>query len=286
MEGYAPVKADKNGVPKHYIGYGCVGIDIGTQTVAVVSETNTSLLELADRVQNIENELRRVNRALDRSRRATNPQYFNSNGTIKKTPKTERRHWNNSNRYEALAAQRRELCRKQADIRKQQHYELINDIIAQGTEVYIEDMNFKALQHRSKETKRNEKTGKIHTKKRFGKSLANKAPAMFVTMLDKKLKNVGGSLVKIDTKTAKASQYNHLSQEYNKKTLSQRWNYMPNGDKIQRDLYSAFLIMNTNATHDGFDQVLCEKNYPAFVPIHNAEIQRLQNTKHPSSMGC
>lgn len=286
MEGYAPIKTDENGVPKHYIGFGRVGIDIGTQTVAVVSQSNASLLELADRVQNIENELRLVNRAMDRSRRATNPQYFNANDTIKKIPKSERRHWNNSGHYSALAAKRRELCRKQADIRKQQHYELINGIIAQGTEVYIEDMNFNALQRRSKETKRNEKTGKIHTKKRFGKSLANKAPSMFVTMLGTKLKNVGGSLVKIDTRTAKASQYNHLSQEYNKKKLSQRWNDMPNGDKIQRDLYSAFLIMNTNATHDGFAQAICEKNYPTFVLLHNTEIQRLQSTKHPSSMGC
>lgn len=49
-------------------------------------------------------------------------------------------------------------------------------------------MNYKGLQARAKETTINERTSKINKKKRFGKSLANKAPSMFLTMLDNKLK--------------------------------------------------------------------------------------------------
>ena len=130
----------------------------------------------------MEDKLRRINRALDRSRRFTNPDFFNEDGTYKKRKPHEQRKWIRSKRYIRLANQRRELYRKQAAVRKLQHRELIKFILSLGNEVYIEDMNFKALQKKSKETKKF-KTGKNLSKKRFGKSLANKTPAMLVSML-------------------------------------------------------------------------------------------------------
>ncbi|MEQ6378364.1 hypothetical protein RZN25_16245 [Bacillaceae bacterium S4-13-56] len=64
---------------------------------------------------------------------------------------------------------------------------------------------------------------------------------MFLSILDRKLGYQGRSLKKIDTYAVKASQFNHLTGEYNKKQLSERWNDF--GEfLIQRDLYSAFLI--------------------------------------------
>mgnify|MGYP007025241895 CR=1 FL=1 len=48
-------------------------------------------------------------------------------------------------------------------------------------------MNFSALAKRAKETKTSKKPGKTLSKKRFGKSLANRAPAMFIGMLQLKV---------------------------------------------------------------------------------------------------
>jgi len=49
----------------------------------------------------------------------------------------------------------------------------------------------------------------------------------------------------------KTSQYNHIEDKYIKKDLSERWNDF--GEfKIQRDLYSSFLIMNVYAGPAGF----------------------------------
>jgi hypothetical protein len=56
------------------------------------------------------------------------------------------------------------------------------------------------------------------------KSIANKAPAAFVNILEKKVLQNGGSFQRINTWKAKASQYNHLNHQYNNKKLSQRWN--------------------------------------------------------------
>ena len=77
----------------------------------------------------------------------------------------------------------------------------------------VETMSFKGLQKRAKKTTKNEKD-KINSKKRFGKSLANKAPAMFLTILDNKLRHQGTELHMIKTAEAKASQYNHSEDKF------------------------------------------------------------------------
>ena len=285
LEGQPPVKVTDTGEIKHSIGTGRVGLDIGPQTLAVAAANTVRLVELADKIQNIENQLRVINRAMDRSRRATNPSFFNEDGTIIKRKPNEKRIWNTSTRYKKLAAERKDLYRKQAAIRKQQHFELANYIVSLGDEVYIEDMNFSALARRAKKTTVSEKTGKCRSKKRFGKSLANKAPAMFVSILEQKLNSTGGHLYKVKTKEMKASQYKHDTQTYKKSKLSERTKEVA-GQTVQRDLYSAFLLMNSNPTLDKPDQNLCEKNFDAFLKLHTTEIQRLKTlSRLPSSVG-
>ena len=69
------------------------------------------------------------------------------------------------------------------EIRKQSHNKLANHILSLGNDIYVETMNYKGLQARAKNTTIN-KNGKFNKKKRFGKSLANRAPAMLLTILD------------------------------------------------------------------------------------------------------
>ena len=274
------------GIPpiKHKLGKGDVGIDIGTSTIAYVSENKVYLDELANKVQNIENEIAKLQRKQDRSRRATNPSNFKADGTINKKD-DKKLIWNKSNHYIKTQGKLRELFRKQADIRKYLHECLANEILEQGNNIYVEGMNFKSLQKRSKKTSKNKK-GRFSCKKRFGKSIANRAPAMLLTIIDRKLKYHNKELIKIQTAKAKASQYNHIDNTYKKKSLGTRWNDF--GDfKIQRDLYSAFLIMNINDTLDGFDLNKCNDTFNYFVVKHNIEINRLKNSdiKRVKSLG-
>jgi hypothetical protein len=269
FKGVPPMKINKDGEIKRYIGNGTVGLDIGTQTIAIVSNADVKLLELADRVNNIEKEKRRILRYMDRSRRANNPDNFNEDGTIKKG----KLKWVKSNRYIKAQNKLRELYRKQADVREYQHQLLSNYILSLGNKIKVEEMNFKGLQKRSKKTEKNDK-GKFKRKKRFGKSLANKAPAKLLTILDNKLKYFGEKLIKVNTKEVKASQYNHLNCRYNKKKLSQRWNDL-NGIKIQRDLYSAFLIQHVNDDLCSINQEECKRDFKMFKILHDKEIERL-----------
>lgn len=273
FKGVPPMKINKDGEVKRHIGNGTVGLDIGTQTIAIVSNVDVKLLELADRVNNIEKEKRRVLRYMDRSRRANNPDNFNEDGTIKKG----KLKWVKSNRYIKAQNKLRELYRKQADVREYQHQLLSNYILSLGNKIKVEEMNFKGLQKRNKKTEKNDK-GKFKRKKRFGKSLANKAPAKLLTILDNKLKYFGEKLIKVNTKEVKASQYNHLNCRYNKKKLSQRWNDL-NGIKIQRDLYSAFLIQHVNDDLCNINQEECKRDFERFKILHDKEIERLNNSE-------
>lgn len=282
FKGNLPVKVNtETGEIKHCIGNGDVGLDIGTRTIAISSQTDVKILELADRVQNIENQKQKLLRKMDRSRRATNPDNYNENGTVKKLGNKKVR-WNKSNHYIKYQNKLRELYRKQADIRKYQHECLANYIVSLGNKVYVEKMNFSGLQRRAKNTEKNDK-GKFKRKKRFGKSLANKAPSMLLTIIGRKLKYFGEGLIEINTFEAKASQFNHFDGTYTKKTLSQRWNDF-NGIKVQRDMYSAFLIMNISDDLKNIDIDKCNERFDNFYRLHNSEVDRLKGYKNLSSI--
>lgn len=296
LEGEPPVKVDpKTGEMLHALGKGRAGIDIGTQTVAFVSHDFVALEELADKANMRYRELRLIERAMDRSRRGTNPEFFNPDGTVITTDKLPpellksngKRKWVHSKRYNELARKKRYLNAKLARLRRCQHNEMANRYLAQGDEFYIEDMNFATLAKKAKAQKKEDlKPGeKFRRRKRFGRSIANKAPAGFVATLERKVLRQGGSFQRINTREAKASQYDHLSREYNKKKLSKRWHHFKDSRKVQRDLYSAFLIMNTNDTLNGFDQALCDASFEQFLALHDIEISRLRGVHMPSSAG-
>lgn len=285
LDGIPPIKVNQQtDEVKNDIGLGNCGIDIGTQTIAFVSDRNIKLYELAPHVQNIENQKRLLLRKMDRSRRSTNSCNYNEDGTIKKGIKLE---WKYSNKYIKNRSILKDLYRKQADIRLQDHNIMTNEIIKTCDTIYVESMNFKGLQKRSIKTEKNEK-GKFKKKKRFGKSLANKAPSSFLTVLKNKIIQKGGLYYEINTREVKASQYNHLNQEYNKKKLSQRWNYFEyNGSSIQvqRDIYSAYLIKNVNNDLKSINNDICIKDFDIFLDLHNIEINRLSNLNNLSSIG-
>ena len=60
-----------------------------------------------------------------------------------------------------------------------------------------------------------------------------------------------------------------------RKKLYQRRNVIDNS-KIQRDLYSAFLIQNVSDDLKSIDINLCNERYDKFVNLHDIEINRLK----------
>lgn len=260
-----------------------VGLDIGTSTLAYASAQTVGLVELAEGIGVDETEKRILQRKLDRMRRANNLDKYNEDGTIKKGNKEK---WVQSNNYIKARKQLAEIQRKISEKREQSHNRLANHLLSLGLDIRVEQMNYQGLQRKAKETTVNEKTGKINRKKRFGKSIASRAPAKLIAIIDRKLHPYGLTVKKIDTVKVKASQFNHFTQTYVKKPLSNRWNHFEQGN-VQRDLYSAFLIMNTKDNLQEIDVERANKTWERFFELHEQEMKRIKylDKKHLSSIG-
>ena len=271
------------------LGRGNVGIDIGPSTIATSSLQGVHFEKLADKCDNIEHELYLVNRKLDRSRRATNPQNYNADGTFKpiSRKKGERRVWNYSNRYKQLKLVRKELYRRQAEIRKHQHLEMANALLSEGDTFIVENNPIDAWARRAKETTKNKK-GNYRCKKRYGKSVAHHAPAMFVSILENKVKSLGGELHKVDIGYA-ATQFDFTNGEYTKHAVSERSITLSNGHTHQRDMLSAFNLQHAKLKTDGrkaektvdnYDIEQMNADYPVFCKLETTEQERFKEVRH------
>jgi hypothetical protein len=277
LEGIPPMK-------ERTIGKGDVGLDAGTQIEAVVSDNEVKLVELAPEIDSVDRKIIRLQRKLDRQRRANNPENYNDDGTVKKNSKGK---WKKSKNYIKTQNLIKDRYRKRAAIKKQSLEKLANYIISLGNKIKVEDMNYAALSQKAKETTKNKKTKRFNRKKRFGKSIGTKSPGLHLNIIDRKLHYFGEKLIKVNKTKVKASQYNHITDTYNKKELSERWNCFKYNDKeikVQRDLYSAFLLQNTE--NDKIDRNKCIAKFDNFLKLHDKEIKRLkENQTLISSMG-
>ena len=224
---------------------GIVGLDIGPSTIAAVSGDDAILEGFCPSVIEPWKAGRRILRAMDRSRRATNSDAFDSKGRAKKG----RRKWNRSRRYQVLAAKRRERDRRLAAERKRAHGELANRIVGQGSTVKTEKLSYKSFQ------------------KNFGRSVKVRAPGMLVSTLRRKAAEAGGGVIEIKTRQTRLSQFDHTTGEYIKKPLSLRVHVFGDGatEPVQRDLYSAFLASCCDT--DTLDICRVQSTWPAAEPL-------------------
>ena len=175
-----------------------------------------------------------------------------------------------------------ELHRKATEQRKLAHKTLANRIVRMGSTFVVEQMSFKGLQARTKETKVSEKTGKYQSKKRFGKTLLHKAPAMLIEQLRYKTMYQGKTFILANTREVKASQLNHLTEEYTKTSLGTRAK-MIGDDLVQRDLYSAFLLQHVGLDGVTVDLDGCKSDFDTF--LRNQEFTMSQLTTDLKSVG-
>lgn len=203
---------------------GEVGLDHGPSQLAVLSDQAVGLEDFAAGVEQPWDEMRKLQRAQDRSRRAMNPENFDEVGRCRPGPKV----WATSSRYESRAVELRNLEAKLSGRRKTEHGNLINRILALGCQIRVEEVSHVGFQ------------------KMFGRSVKVRGPGMFVEKLTRKAESAGGEVVLLDTWGLKLSQYCHVTDSCVKKPLSQRFQELDRGTFVQRDVYSAFLARHVN----------------------------------------
>ena len=223
QEGLAPLKYET-------VDGALVGLDVGPSTIAIYSEQGAALAPLAPEVQQPWAAARRIQRAMDRSRRATNPQCFNADGTWKRGAKVGVR----SAGYQTLRQDLAETERVLEKRRDRSHGALANRILACGNVLQGERLSYTAFQ------------------KSFGRSTKVRAAGSLMSKLRRKAERAGGEIRDLDTWSLKLSQFDHTSGLCTKKALSQRWHVLADGSgTVQRDMYSAFLaaVADKSAIH-------------------------------------
>ncbi len=251
---------------KHVTGNGQVGLDIGPSTIGIVSPSGAELVLFCDKLRKRDKESRRLQRQLDRQRRANNPDNYNQNGTIRQGKKQ----WVTSKRQRDTERKLSELHRKQAAHRASLHGQLVNHLLTLGNDVRMEKLSYRAFQ------------------RRFGRSVAFRAPGTFVSLLRRKAGNAGAALTEFSTHTTKLSQTCHHCGKIEKKPLSQRWHDCECGVSAQRDLYSAFL-----ATHVENDRLNADQAQAAWsgvdtllrAALSDAQAQLANGGSLPASFG-
>lgn len=161
-----------------------------------------------------------------------------------------------------------------------------------------EPMDFKALAKKAKETSRQDKASvviksdgteqtiyKYKRKKRFGKSISDRSPSLVISRLKQKCDQYGLVYIETDKWKYKASQYDHVLDEYIKSELSQRFKQI--GDyTVQRDLYSSFL-QSCMATLEKPDRDKCIKLFDNFVKMQDELINEMKaaGVSYPACFG-
>ena len=212
---------------------GVVGLDIGPQTIAIVSEEKkqASLKVFADELKIHTKKKHKIERKIARRLRANNKEAYESNRWEKKD-----KHWHRkqgksikgkrpthiSKSLKKTFDQLADMARRQAAHRKTQHGNLVNQILQVGDHIKTEKLSYKAFQ------------------RLYGSSVGLRAPGMFIDILRRKAENAGGKVDDINTYSTKLSQACCCGR-YEKKALSKRWHRCSCGVEAQRDLFSAYL---------------------------------------------
>lgn len=236
-----------------------VGIDPGVSTVAYASSDDVALVDLVpENVTTREKLIKSLDRRIERSRRVNNPDCYHPNGKIKRGVRFKRP----TNRAKRLILRRQKAYRSLTEERRKLQGELVNRIVSQASIIRMEELNAQGLQKRSKDIRINPKTNRPYSKKRFGKAILKAAPSYFRETLKTKANTLGIEFESINPQTVKPSQYNHLTESFEKKTLSTRiFDLSSEWTGVQRDLYSAFLIGHIE--NGQYDQTI-SKEFPNF----------------------
>ena len=205
-----------------------VGMDAAPTDPAFVGETDGFVGTLAspearERQRDLDKHMRRLQRAQDRSRRATNPDCFDERGRAVKGKRPR----NKSRTYRHRQARLRKLQRRATAQRRTDAEALTRRVMTLGTRVAVEKTNHRAWQ----------KSGlKLGGRMRFTR------PGETYARLRSETALLGGAFVELPTGALALSQH-CLCGARVKKPLSQRIHRCESCGlgPLQRDLFSAFL---------------------------------------------
>src|SRR5215467_465357 len=132
--------------PKHRVGSEIIGADLGPSSIALFPrEAEASLTQFCEELVPDAQEMRRLQRKMERQRRAANPEHYDARGRIKRTG-GKKFQWKHSKGYQKTRRRKAEMDRKLAAHRRSLHGKKAHEIVAVGTTVILEKLSYQAWQ--------------------------------------------------------------------------------------------------------------------------------------------
>lgn len=179
-----------------------MAIDLSTKSLTFgTTEGRIETVDLVGRLPESWRQMRRLQRRLDRSRRAMNPDNFHPNGTCKGGVWCGRIR----PRHRQIRAQLAELRRHTAAVRHNEHGKICNVLLGLAGSIRVEENSYKAFQ-----------------RGRYGKSLGSGAPAAFLNQLKNKAASAGCEVIEVNPYRLKPTQHDIVSGEFRHRELSER----------------------------------------------------------------
>ena len=215
-----------------------LGLDMGPTEQAWVTETDSGVIKLGTdalfKAKATAAAERRLQRAMDRSRRASNSDCYDERGRVIRGKRPR----NLSKRGQRLASEHKELRRKGAAQRKRETIIAAQEAALLASHVRVEDQNFSSWQASG-----------------YGKRMAVTLPGLFLARLDAELKLTNGLAKRLPLRSA-FSQYCICGSKV-KKPRGQDWHQCEQavcpiqGLRLNRHLFSAWLMRVTASTQHG-----------------------------------
>lgn len=166
LKGHVPNKFDKQtGELKRQLGKGNVGLYFTTTSLTVSTEVGVKTYPLE--IKNHEDKKTELLQKMDTSRRATNPDNYNEDGTSKE--RDEIKGWHFSKAYKKYRDELYEIYRKECEEKKLLQEIIANEVIASGDVFNCNKMDFKFLQ------------------RNLGRKIQSASPSMLKSTIERKL---------------------------------------------------------------------------------------------------
>src|SRR5260221_10830300 len=131
--------------PKHAVGSDILGADLGPSTIALVPQQGEASLEVfCEALAPDEKKVRRLQRKMDRQRRAANPHNYDEKGRIRSAGGKKKLHWQSSKTYEKMRCRKATKERNLAAHRRSWPGHKVHEIMAVGKTVTIQKSSSKA----------------------------------------------------------------------------------------------------------------------------------------------
>lgn len=248
LKGVCPVR--QKILPRHR---GTIGLDIGFNRLVCVGEHEIQEYPIPVREQfyQLEKEKRRLKRRMERSRKAMNPQNYDSQGKVIPGCFFGRQSIN----YRKFKLRRRELTRKQILLREEIQRRLIEQCISMGDTFVAERLEYSKMKKRAADG-----DGKLQ----LGRAVEQTALASFLSKMEWKMRLQGRQLFFVDPVKTAAASVNHLTEKREKLPAGKETRLIGK-DLVARRKYSAFLLRHVEKETGHVDFRACQSDFAGFL---------------------